>query len=38
VRECQEDLVAIYLAQLMGGDSGLRSEFVTLVYQSIIGK
>ena len=34
----KEDLVAIYLTQLMGGDSGLRSEFVTLVYQSIIGK
>jgi len=34
----KEDLVAIYLTQLMGGDSGLRSEFVTLIYQSIIGK
>jgi len=34
----KEDLVAIYLTQLMAGDAGLRSEFVTLVYQSIIGK
>jgi CubicO group peptidase (beta-lactamase class C family) len=33
----KEDLIAIYLTQLMGGDFALRAEFVTLVYQAIIG-
>jgi CubicO group peptidase (beta-lactamase class C family) len=32
----KEDLVAVYCTQLMG-DYALRSEFVTLLYQSIIG-
>ena len=29
---------SIYLTQLMGGDFALRAEFVTLMYQSIVGK
>ena len=33
----KEDLVAIYCTQLMGGDSALRAEFATLLYQSIVG-
>ena len=33
----KEDLVAIYCTQLMGGDFALRAEFVTLLYQSIVG-
>jgi CubicO group peptidase (beta-lactamase class C family) len=33
----KEDLIAIYLTQLMGGDMALRAEFATLVYQSIVG-
>jgi CubicO group peptidase (beta-lactamase class C family) len=34
----KEDLVAIYCTQLLGGDFGLRAEFATLVYQSIVGE
>jgi CubicO group peptidase (beta-lactamase class C family) len=33
----EEDLVAIYCTQLMGGDFNLRAEFATLLYQSIVG-
>ena len=33
----REDLVAIYCTQLMLTDFGLRSEFATLLYQSIVG-
>jgi CubicO group peptidase (beta-lactamase class C family) len=33
----KEDLVALYMTQLMG-DYALRSEFVTLLYQSIVGQ
>lgn len=33
----KEDLVAIYCTQLLGGDMGLRAEFATLLYQSIVG-
>jgi len=33
----KEDLVAIYCTQLMLTDFGLRSEFKTLLYQSIVG-
>jgi CubicO group peptidase (beta-lactamase class C family) len=33
----KEDLVAIYCTQLMLTDFGLRSEFATLLYQSIVG-
>jgi len=33
----KEDLVAIYCTQLMGGDFAIRAEFVTLLYQSIVG-
>jgi len=29
---------SIYPTQLMGGDFALRAEFVTLMYQSIVGK
>lgn len=32
----EEELVAIYATQLMGGDFALRAEFVTLVYQAIV--
>jgi CubicO group peptidase (beta-lactamase class C family) len=32
----KEDLVAIYCTQLVGGQ-GLRAEFATLLYQSIVG-
>ena len=32
----KEDLVAIYCTQLMLTDFGLRSEFATLLYQSIV--
>ena len=34
----REDLVAIYCTQLLNGGPGLRGEFVTLLYQSLIGK
>lgn len=34
----KEDLVAIYCTQLMMGDMALRSEWVTLVYQAIVGE
>jgi CubicO group peptidase (beta-lactamase class C family) len=34
----KEDLVAIYCTQLMLVDFGLRSEFATLLYQSIVGE
>ena len=33
----KEDLVAIYCTQLMLGESALRAEFATLLYQSIVG-
>jgi CubicO group peptidase (beta-lactamase class C family) len=33
----KEDLVAVYCTQLMG-EYGLRAEFVTLLYQTIVGK
>lgn len=33
----KEDLVAIYATQLMGGDFRIRSEWLTLLYQSIVG-
>jgi CubicO group peptidase (beta-lactamase class C family) len=33
----KEDLVAIYCTQLMGGDFPIRANFVTLLYQSIVG-
>lgn len=33
----EEELIAIYCTQLMGGDFALRAEFVTNVYQAIIG-
>jgi CubicO group peptidase (beta-lactamase class C family) len=33
----QEDLVAIYCTQLLGGDFNVRSEFATLLYQAIVG-
>jgi CubicO group peptidase (beta-lactamase class C family) len=34
----EEDLVAIYLTQLFGGDLGIRAKFATLLYQSIVGE
>jgi CubicO group peptidase (beta-lactamase class C family) len=34
----QEDMVAIYCTQLLGGDFNLRAEFATLVYQSIVAE
>jgi CubicO group peptidase (beta-lactamase class C family) len=33
----KEDLIAIYATQLMGGDYGIRSGWLTLLYQSIVG-
>ena len=33
----KEDLVAIYCTQLMGGNFAIRANFVTLLYQSIVG-
>jgi CubicO group peptidase (beta-lactamase class C family) len=33
----KEDLVAIYCTQLMLGETALRAEFATLLYQSIVG-
>jgi CubicO group peptidase (beta-lactamase class C family) len=33
----QEELVALYMTQLMMGDFALRAEWVTLLYQSIVG-
>jgi CubicO group peptidase (beta-lactamase class C family) len=33
----KEDLVAVYCTQLMG-DYGLRAEFATMLYQSIVGE
>ena len=33
----KEDLVAIYCAQLVGGDFPIRANFATLLYQSIVG-
>ena len=33
----KEDLIALYCTQLMFGDFALRSEFVTLLYQAIVG-
>jgi CubicO group peptidase (beta-lactamase class C family) len=33
----KEDLVAIYCTQLLGGDFAIRSNFATMLYQSIVG-
>jgi CubicO group peptidase (beta-lactamase class C family) len=33
----KEDLVAIYATQLLGGDFGIRAEWLTMLYQSIVG-
>jgi CubicO group peptidase (beta-lactamase class C family) len=33
----KEDMVAIYCTQLMGSDFAIRSNFVTLLYQTIVG-
>ena len=35
--ELEEDLVAIYCTQLLGGDFAIRAHFATMLYQSIVG-